>query len=1494
MAGAKRKRGESQSEGGKPAGAQVADKAGKAAAKADKPAPTAHSITKPITLSRAEDSAFPRGGASVLTALEYKEAANEAMKDVLFETQRKAPPKAEAQARPEKEAKTGHAKAVEVKKRLAARAKRNESKKPAKPTEAKIKIEGLSYKRLVPGTVVLGQVAEINAFDLALSLPNSITGFVPITSISAGVSAQVDALAEDSEDEEAADSDGNGSGDDADESDAESDAAAPAAVGKRSGAVDLKAIFAVGQWLRAVVVAGDGAKKKHIELSVAPSQVNATIAAEDLVKGLAVQASVQSVEDHGAILDLGFDSISGFISKRELEFGGYALDALAEGQVMLLTVLSKSSNGRTVTLTATAVAKKLPAVQTVANVDSVLPGTLVEVLVTQVSGLGVAGRFSGLVDATVDYFHLNEYDSDAIKAKFKDGQKLRARVTSYLPSADTKKLRLSLLPHVVALTKSAASEAKGVSDMIPLGLTVSEAKVRYVEPGIGVFVDVGVDGVLGFVHISRLSDERVTEISPAFGPYKVGSIHRARVIRYSLADGLVTLSMEKKVLDRRYLQFGDVAVGDVADGEIVRLVPSGGLLVALSDDIVGHVNELHISDVKLAHPERKFKPGMKVKCRVLATNPDRRKIRLTMKKTLLGSDVRVLAAYDDAKVGTKTVASIVKLLDKGAIVEFFGNVTAFLPAVEMSEAEIKDPREHFRPGQTLHVNVISVHPQYRKMRVSCLDPKSPKALVKVVQDEPADPIMVTDVTTGSRWTATVTKVDATGVWVKIGAGIRGRISLIEVSNDLDVLRDVAHYHAVGSAVDCVVTKVDTKNKLVQLSARAAAGAAPLKLAAAAVGEVCVGRVAKKTPTALTVQLTDTISATCALPDLSDDYDAHSFKDVQKNSFVKVKVVAFDAHKKALFVSTRASLTETVKNAAVADRYIDSVEDVHEGDVVRGFVKNIDRGLYVALGHSVTARVKISDLSDSFIKDWEKQFTVGKVVKGKVLSVDAEHKRVELTLKEGVVSGTAVAKLKLSDLAKGQTVKGSVKRVETFGVFIQLDNSDRVSGLCHKSNVSDGKVADFQGLFAEGDRVTAKVLDVNLEKRQLSLGLKASLFVGDDAEEEEEEDDEEDEEDEEDDDDALAADSDDSAASADQLMSDDDADSATPDEDVDEVEIKIADDSSDDEAMADAPAADGSLDVAGFDWSANVLDQLQPGSDSESDDDEADGRRKRRKRAVVQQDITGELDGKAPEAAVDYERLVLSQPSSSLLWIKYIAFQLQLGEVDKAREIGQRALKTIGFREEDEKLNVWTALLNVENSFGSPESLDETFKQACVYMDQKVMHQKLAAILVQSHKAAEADALYQTMLKKFSQSCKIWLAYAGFLVDAGRLDDARDVLQRALQTLPKRKHVKAITKFAQLEFAKGEPERGRTLFEGLVSSFPRRIDIWNVFIDIEAKNGQHDAVRALYERVLTTKLSAKQAKFLFKKWLAYEQKHGNEGTVATVKEKAADYVAQRNN
>jgi len=208
----------------------------------------------------------------------------------------------------------------------------------------------------------------------------------------------------------------------------------------------------------------------------------------------------------------------------------------------------------------------------------------------------------------------------------------------------------------------------------------------------------------------------------------------------------------------------------------------------------------------------------------------------------------------------------------------------------------------------------------------------------------------------------------------------------------------------------------------------------------------------------------------------------------------------------------------------------------------------------------------------------------------------------------------------------------------------------------------------------------------------------------------------------------------------------------------------------------------------------------------------------------------------------------------------MSFQLQLSEVEKAREIGKRALKTINFREEQEKLNVWIGLLNLENVYGTEETMEVMFKDAARHNDSKTIHLRLASIYDQTEKHEKAEDLYKRTCKKFGQSSKVWTLFGEHYLRRGDMEEARKLLPRSLQSLEKRKHLKTISKFAQLEYKLGDPERGKTIFEGIVDSHPKRLDLWSIYMDMEAGQGDIQNLRNLFDRIFTRKMTSHKAKY----------------------------------
>lgn len=319
----------------------------------------------------------------------------------------------------------------------------------------------------------------------------------------------------------------------------------------------------------------------------------------------------------------------------------------------------------------------------------------------------------------------------------------------------------------------------------------------------------------------------------------------------------------------------------------------------------------------------------------------------------------------------------------------------------------------------------------------------------------------------------------------------------------------------------------------------------------------------------------------------------------------------------------------------------------------------------------------------------------------------------------------------------------------------------------------------------------------------------------------------------------------------------------------------------------------------FSWDADLT--LPPTENMENSSDESDSEETQKKTKKSKKDMTKEeimlfefekrqLEGSVrPEKTEDFDRMVLQSPDSSLVWIRYMAHHLESSEIEKAQAVAERALKTISFREEQERLNVWVAYLNLENMYGTPAHLQKVLERAVQQNEPLSVYQQLVNIYVKSGKLEEAEQLYNKMVKKHSANKAVWLGFGDFFFRNGRVESARKLLQRSLNSLEKRDHVDTISKFAQMEFKYGEAERGKTMFENILVNYPRRTDLWSVYIDMVVKSGDLEGARLLFERVINLQMAMKKMKFFFKKFLDFEEKHGDESSVAAVKQKAQEYV-----
>ena len=246
---------------------------------------------------------------------------------------------------------------------------------------------------------------------------------------------------------------------------------------------------------------------------------------------------------------------------------------------------------------------------------------------------------------------------------------------------------------------------------------------------------------------------------------------------------------------------------------------------------------------------------------------------------------------------------------------------------------------------------------------------------------------------------------------------------------------------------------------------------------------------------LSVQLSSHAFGRVGLCEIKDSYTANPLEGLKEDDIVTCRILSKKNNKFDL--SIRPSLTQP--NApAPQDPHISSAKELVVGNVYRGYIANVtDKGVFVSLGADVTARVQITNLSDLFIKDFKAVFQEGKLVRGRVLTIDGS--KIELSLKASDVDPQVFkAPLTLQDLQPGRQLQGQVKKVESYGLFIILSHSNNLSGLCHISEVSEEFIQDLKALYKPGDIVKAAILKVDPETKRISLSLKAAVAKASDS------------------------------------------------------------------------------------------------------------------------------------------------------------------------------------------------------------------------------------------------------------------------------------------------------------------------------------------------------------------------------------------------------------
>ncbi len=322
---------------------------------------------------------------------------------------------------------------------------------------------------------------------------------------------------------------------------------------------------------------------------------------------------------------------------------------------------------------------------------------------------------------------------------------------------------------------------------------------------------------------------------------------------------------------------------------------------------------------------------------------------------------------------------------------------------------------------------------------------------------------------------TVVRVDKDEVLVDIGYKSEGVIPVSELSIRRSI--NPADEVDVGDEIDALVlTKEDAEGRLILSKKRARFELAWKAIESAAEsGQPVTGRVIEVVKGGLILDLGVRGFLPASLVDIRRVQDLDEFLAKE----LRCKVIELNRSRNNVVLSRRAVLEDERKEMrqAILDR-------LSPGDVVEGQISNIvDFGAFVDLD-GMDGLIHISELSWSHVNHPSEVLEIGQTVEVKVLDIDRDRQRISLGLKQ---TQSDPWQQVLDSYGEGDVVQGRVTKVVTFGAFVEI--LPGVEGLVHISELAQHHVENPREVVSQGDVVNAKIIEVDAERRRLSLSLK---------------------------------------------------------------------------------------------------------------------------------------------------------------------------------------------------------------------------------------------------------------------------------------------------------------------------------------------------------------------------------------------------------------------
>jgi small subunit ribosomal protein S1 len=324
-------------------------------------------------------------------------------------------------------------------------------------------------------------------------------------------------------------------------------------------------------------------------------------------------------------------------------------------------------------------------------------------------------------------------------------------------------------------------------------------------------------------------------------------------------------------------------------------------------------------------------------------------------------------------------------------------------------------------------------------------------------------------------TGTVVRVDKDEVLVDIGYKSEGVVPANELSIRKSV--DPAEEVSVGDIIDALVlTKEDADGRLILSRKRARFERAWQRIEKAAEdGTPVSGNVIEVVKGGLILDLGVRGFLPASLVDIRRVAELDEFL----GQTLECRVIELNRFRNNVVLSRRAVLEEERRGAReqILDR-------MNVGDMVEGLISNIvDFGAFVDLD-GIDGLIHISELSWSHVNHPSEVLTIGQKVDVRVLDIDRERQRISLGLKQTQKDPWQQV---FENRQVNEIVNGTVTKLVSFGAFVEIEEG--VEGLIHISELAQHHVEDPAEIVRPGQEVNVKIIEIDPERRRLSLSLK---------------------------------------------------------------------------------------------------------------------------------------------------------------------------------------------------------------------------------------------------------------------------------------------------------------------------------------------------------------------------------------------------------------------